>query len=334
MGAPAAPYLSIVITGRNDGYGGDFVERFLATLRFNHFEMVRRGISHEVVLVEWAPPAGAPLLADIVEERCPGTIAASLRTFVVDPRYHEALSLNPRLEYHEFLAKNAGIRRSRGSYVLTTNCDVIFGRKILQKLSARRLEPGIVYRAARYDLTAGADLGRITWNYLEAPANLLRPGKPLEPPYFRGGTGDFIALDRASFDALGGFNEVYRVARVGIDGNFLVQALSCGLRIADINGPVYHISHEGSFIVTRQRYAGAEWTAPYGDERWHSGSVTYRNPSGWGLASAPTTTLGPRRTRLEFSWDAVPPLVDLSRVVLPARRPRRRMVDPDVEAHG
>lgn len=333
-GAPGTPYLSIVITGRNDGYGGDFVERFLATLRFNHSELLRRGVPYEIVLVEWAPPAGAPLLADIIDERCPATTSVMVRTVVVDAAYHEALSLNPRLQYQEFLAKNVGIRRARGTFVITTNCDVFFGRKILQKLSTRQLEPATVYRAARHDLTAGVDLQRVDWTCLENPANLLRPARRLQPPYFRGGTGDFIALDRASFDVLGGFNEVYRVARVGIDGNFLVQALSCGLPIVDIKGPVYHISHDGSFIVTRQQYAGCEWTAPYGDERWHSGSVTYTNPATWGLADAPSRELGPRRTLLEFSWDAVPPLVDLSRVVLPARRPpRRRTADADIEAH-
>ncbi len=47
------PYLSIVLTGRNDGYGGDFVTRFLATLQVNHRELTARGVSHEIVLVEW-----------------------------------------------------------------------------------------------------------------------------------------------------------------------------------------------------------------------------------------------------------------------------------------
>ena len=315
-----APYISVVITGRNDGYGGDFVTRFLATLQFNHRELSARAIPHEFVLVEWAPPAGAPLLADVLAERCASAVTESVRTVIVDAAYHEAMTQNPRLAYHEFLAKNAGIRRSRGEYVLTTNCDVIFGRQVLARLQHRDLEAGVVYRAARWDLKEAVDVDRLDWNGLEDPANLARPGKQLRPPYFRGSTGDFILLDREGFRHVHGFNEVYRVAKIGIDFNFLVQARSSGLSIVDIGGPVYHVDHEGSYQTARVTYAGREADAPYGDVRWPFESVVYRNPPTWGLSDAPERAAGPRRTYLDFSWSAVPPLVDLAGVVLPMRR--------------
>jgi hypothetical protein len=317
--AGVAPYVSIVVTGRNDGYGGDFVKRFLATLQFNHRELAARGVTHEFVVVEWAPPRGAPLLADLVDARCPASLAATVRAIVVDEAYHRAMVQNPRLVYHEFPAKNVGIRRARGQYVLTTNCDVILGRHILGRLERREIEPAVLFRAPRWDLVATIDVERLDWVCLEDPANLARPGKTLRPPYFRGSTGDFMALDRASWHRVGGFNEVYRAARFGIDANFLLQALSSGLAIVDIGGPVYHVDHEGSYQTARVQYAGREADAPYGDERWHYKSVAYRNRPAWGLADAPERSIGGRRTQLDFSWDAVPPLVDLSGVVLPAR---------------
>src|SRR5688500_19666575 len=89
------PYVRLVLTGHNDGYGGDFVSRLLTTLQFNHRELSGRGIAHEFILVEWAPVPGARLLADLVEEQCPPSVAASLRTIVVDPSYHDAMTLNP-----------------------------------------------------------------------------------------------------------------------------------------------------------------------------------------------------------------------------------------------
>lgn len=315
------PYLSIVLTGRNDGYGGDFVTRFLATLQFNHRELTARGVSHEIVLVEWAPVPGAALLADLVDERCPASVSAALRTVVVDPAYHDAMTLNPRLKFHEYLAKNAGARRARGEYVLVTNCDVILGRHILARLEQWSLEPGVVFRAPRWDLAEAVDVERLDWDVLENPANLARPGKRLRPPYFRGSTGDFIAMDQASFHRLRGFNEVYRLARVGIDANLLVLALASGLRIVDIGGPVYHVDHEGSYQTLKTKYAAGESDAGHGHERWNFNSVVYRNREAWGLAEAPEEPRGPRRTYLRFSWDAVPPLVDLSGVVLPPRVP-------------
>jgi hypothetical protein len=225
---------------------------------------------------------------------------------------------NPRLVYHEFLAKNVGIRRARGEYVITTNCDVIFGRHILGRLERRELEPGVVFRAPRWDLIASIDVDSLSWAVLEDPAHLARPGKRLRPPHFRGSTGDFIGLDRGSLHRIGGFNEVYRAARFGIDANFLVHALSSDLRIVDIGGPVYHIDHGGSYQTARAEWAGREAEAPYGDERWNYNSIAYRNRPQWGLADAPERPLGAQRTCLDFSWDAVPPLVDLSGVVLPA----------------
>lgn len=319
-GADAASYISIVVTGRNDGYGGDFVRRFLATLQFNHRELTARAIPYELVLVEWAPVPGAPLLADLVEAQCPAPVTARVRAVIVDRAYHDAMTLNPRLVYHEFLAKNVGVRRARGEYLVTTNCDVILGRQILQRLARRDLEPAIVYRAPRWDLDATLDLDRLDWDCLEDPANLSRPPKRLRAPYFRGSTGDFIALDRATFHGLGAFNEVYRAARFGIDANFLIHAVSSGVPIADIGGPVHHVDHDGSYQTVRAQYAGREADAPYGDERWSYNDVVYRNRPTWGLAGAPERHAGPRRTYLEFSWDAVPPLVDLAGILLPARR--------------
>ena len=318
--AGVRPYISIVLTGRNDAYGGDFVARFLTTLQFNARELSARGIPHEFVLTEWAPPTAVPLLADLVELHCPPSVVTVFRSLIVDPAYHAATVLNPRLEYQEFLAKNVGVRRSRGEYLITSNCDVFLGRHILQRLQRRELEPGVVYRASRWDIQPVTS-GAVDWAYLDDPVNLVRPPKVLEPPFFRGAAGDFIGLDRDTFLRVGGFNEVYRLARIGIDGNFLIHAISSGLTITDIGGPVYHLDHAGSYRSARPEYAGREHEAPYGDERWPADSVVYRNGPRWGLLGAPERQISPTRTLLEFSWDAVPPLVDLAGILAPRRLP-------------
>lgn len=312
--AGVTPYISIVLTGRNDGHDGDFVTRFLATLAFNHEELRRRAIPHEIVLVEWAPIPGAPLLADLVDAGCPASLIAAVRTVIVDPAYHEAMTLDPRIAYHQFLAKNVGVRRARGEYVISTNCDVILGRHILHRLEQRELESAVVYRAPRWDLVPTFDMDRLDWDRLEDPANLVRPGKRLRPPYFRGSSGDFIGLDLGTVHQLRGFNEVYRLSRFGVDANLLVHALSSGVSIVDIGGPVYHVHHDRSY-QTAKLDAGTAESRLYGDEHWAYNEVVYRNRPAWGLAAAPERALGPRRTYLDFSWDAVPPLVDLGGIL-------------------
>ena len=127
------PVVSLVLTGRNDGYGGDFIARFFRSLRFNHQQLTERGIAHELVFVEWAPPSErtpdprSDLRCD-PGARCGGRVPGMSWTRVT----RKLLSLNPRLEYLEFPAKNVGVRRARGRFVLTSNCDVYFGRRIFE----------------------------------------------------------------------------------------------------------------------------------------------------------------------------------------------------------
>jgi hypothetical protein len=125
-----------------------------------------------------------------------------------------------------------------------------------------------------------------------------------------------------------GFNEVYRVARIGVDANLLVKALSMGLTISPIGGPVYHVNHAESYRLSRRQYAGREAEAPWGNIRWHSRHVVYLNTDDWGLALAPERSLSAHVRHLDFTWDAVPPLVDLGRIVLPATRGTRHLRSP------
>jgi len=317
---PADPFVSLVLTGRNDDHGADFKARFFRTLRFNHRELSARGILHEFVFVEWAPLSDRARLVDMVFNAIPELDPSVCQWYVVDPRYQQELSLNPRLVYLEFLAKNVGVRRARGRFVLTTNCDVYLGRKVLDAFARGELKSGVVYRAARHDLKL--ELGEVIldWPQLEDPLNLDGPPRRLKPPFMTGATGDFVLLDRMTFHEIRGFNEIYRVARIGVDGNFIVKALSCGVPVVDIGGPVYHVNHRDSYHLSRDVYVGREAEAPWGNRRWHSAGVIYVNPPTWGLSHAPVRQEGPHRWRVDFSWDAVPPLVDLKRIVLPAAR--------------
>ena len=50
------------------------------------------------------------------------------------------------------IAKNAGIRRARGQFVLATNIDILFSDELMEYLAARRLERGRMYRIDRHDV--------------------------------------------------------------------------------------------------------------------------------------------------------------------------------------
>jgi hypothetical protein len=313
--AAAVPYLTLVVTGRNDDFGGDFNARFFRALRFNHDHLTRAGIPHEFVFVEWRPLATKRYLAAELAEVFADLPPSVLRSLVVDPAYHDALSLNPRIQFQEFIAKNVGIRRARGQFVLTTNTDIYVSRGVLDVLRSRELENGVLYRATRHDLKDHSDASFMDWDVLEDERN-WEVVNSIRPPFYTNASGDFLLLDRDTTHRLRGFNEVYRNAKIHMDGNFCRKAHASSVRLVDIGAPVYHVGR-GTLHAQKRVYRPRPADAPWGDRRWNSG-VVYANGDAWGLAGAPERRIDARTSYLSFEWAAVAPMVALNRVFVPA----------------
>jgi hypothetical protein len=262
MTMPVSPFLSVVITARHDNYGGSFRERIAAPLRFNYEKLSERGIAYEVILVEWDPIAGRPLLCDMLAAEFPDAARDVLRPIVVAPEYQKAMTQNPRVPYLEYVAKNVGIRRAGAPFLLVTNADILLGREVVDAIGERRLQPGTVYRAPRYDIKLGVDQSNVRWPALEDPANQVRQ-PDLKPPLLASAAGDFLLSDRDTFQRLRGFNEVYRATRAGLDLNFMVKAHGAGIPITEIGGPIYHVNHVGSMRISKCMYDRAD--SPWGD---------------------------------------------------------------------
>lgn len=273
-----APLLSIVVVGRNDDFGGDFNARMIAAAEFNHQQLMRCGISHEYIFVEWNPILGKPYLADLLIERLPWWH----RRFVVDPAWHHRLSINPKLGFMEFLAKNVGIRRAHGRFVLTTNTDIWLSRHVLHSLP--RLRRGVLYRAVRIDLKREIGYSAMTFDVLEHPESALRVNV-LGREYFANAAGDFLLIDCHTYASLRGFNEVFRESKIHKDANFCVHA--CRRRLpVEVLGTVYHIDHESSWNNVKHLYGFDHRDAPFGRSDWNW-EDDYENPATWGLAEAP-----------------------------------------------
>jgi hypothetical protein len=325
MNESPSPFLSIVVTARHDNYGGDFRERIAMPLRFNHDKLSEAGVAHEVVLVEWDPVEGRPLLCDMLAQEMPDVTSSVLRTIVVASQYQVALTQNPRVPYLEYVAKNVGIRRAAAPFVLVTNADILLGREIVEGIAGRRVQPGTMYRAPRCDIKMGVDQIGLHWAALEDRANQVRQ-PDLKPPLLSSAAGDFLLSDRDTFHRLRGFNEVYRAARAGIDTNFMVKVHGAGLPIVEIGGAVYHVNHVGSLRVSKALHRDNRSDSPWGDLDWRSERVTYNNPESWGLGAAPARQRADGVVFLDFDWRAVPPLVELRRIALPARIADRQAV--------
>jgi hypothetical protein len=277
-----APLLTIVVVGRNDDFGGGFNGRMFAAAEFNHRNLEVAGIPHEYILVEWNPLPQKPYLAELVGRQLPWWH----RRYVVDPAWHSRLSLNPKLVFMEFFAKNVGIRRARGRFVLTTNTDIWLSRGVLRTLPD--LRPGILYRAIRVDLRREVGYGGMTHEILEHPESFLR-SNVLTRGYYSNASGDFLLADGETYRGLRGFNEVFRQAKIHKDSNFCVHARRHGVPI-EVIGQVYHLDHESSWNNVMHLYLAKAADSHVGppDWDWEQG---YENPPDWGLGEAVETPM-------------------------------------------
>jgi hypothetical protein len=271
------PLLSIVVVGRNDDFGGDFNGRMFAAAEFNHQNLEAAGVPHEYILVEWNPIPGEPYLTELVGRRLPWWH----RRYVVDAEWHRRLSVNPKLVFMEFFAKNVGIRRARGRFILTTNTDIWLSREVLGTLP--RLQPGTLYRTIRVDLKREVGYDGMTFDILENPESFLR-SNVLTQDYYSNASGDFLLLDGEMYRELRGFNEVFRQAKIHKDSNFCVHACKRGLPV-EVIGSVYHLDHESSWNNVMHVYFANAAESHVGPPNWNW-ERDYENPADWGLGAA------------------------------------------------
>jgi len=141
------PYVSVVIVGRNDGYGDDFVGRINTFVRALDHQVTRYPGVFELIIVEWNPPGDYAPLSDVIDD----TKNLPIKVITVPESLHNTLDAkHPVLEFH---AKNVGIRRARGEFALVTNPDILFTQDLIDEIAKKKLRLDTVYRTDRCDFT-------------------------------------------------------------------------------------------------------------------------------------------------------------------------------------
>jgi hypothetical protein len=152
------PYLSVVATSRNDGHGGDILKRMQIFVRGLIDQANRHRLPVELVIVEWNPPPDLPLLQSLLPR--PGKDdQLELRYIEVPSDIHDSYRLSPNLPLFQMTAKNVGIRRAKGEFILCTNIDLLFSDALFRRLTAGNLRKDTYYRANRCDVVDGIDPG-------------------------------------------------------------------------------------------------------------------------------------------------------------------------------
>lgn len=147
-----APYLSVVVTTRNDDHGGHPLERLQAFVTCFDEQCRRTGLDAEVIVVEWNPPPERPSVASVLRRPSPQT--CTYRFIEVPPEIHQRLRYADVLPLFQMIGKNVGVRRARGQFVLATNIDVVLSTELVNVIASRQLQSGHLYRVDRHDIAA------------------------------------------------------------------------------------------------------------------------------------------------------------------------------------
>jgi hypothetical protein len=151
------PRLSIVATSRNDDHGGGLLRRMQIFVSGLLEQARRHHLNAELILVEWNPPADRPRLAEaLIWPHDLGPCA--VRIIEVPPALHHRFKYADKLPLFQMIAKNAGIRRARGAFVLATNVDLLFSDELTRFLANGALDPACMYRVDRYDVRSDVPL--------------------------------------------------------------------------------------------------------------------------------------------------------------------------------
>lgn len=146
--------VSIVFSARNDDYGGNFLHRINTCLRVLNYHASRYPGALEIVIVEYNPPAHEKPLTEVLTTR--STAALPIRVITVPQTFHAQQVQKSKIPFLEYIAKNIGIRRAHGEYILSANPDIVFSEAMLDYLARGALNSQTFYRANRHDISGGS----------------------------------------------------------------------------------------------------------------------------------------------------------------------------------
>lgn len=263
--------LSIVITTRNDTHVERMEERTQAFIDGIYHQAETFGRRVELIIAEWNPPKDRVSMA--AQYRFPAEhplVSAAIVTIGND--LHQQYQYAASLPLYQMIAKNAGIRRARGRYILVTNVDILFGDSMFDLItSPDRLRPGALYRANRWDVDRkildAPDIGSMItacqdncirrntrqgatetswiccdWN--EESNQFELANYTWFPDLHTEGCGDFQLMDRDSWFRVGGYCEVDAFS-MHIDSLFALTCHHAGIEEVDMADEHlhFHIDH-------------------------------------------------------------------------------------------
>jgi len=249
------PYLSIVITSRNDEHGGNALQRMQVSLSGLLAQLEKHRIESELILVDWNPPADKPLLKDVI--KWPDRLRyCTIRTIIVPPSIHQRYEHSDRIPMYAVVAVNCGIRRARGQFILPGVIDLLYPDELMSYIASKSLREDERYRVDRCDVdrnivhcnTLKEQLDYCRNNIIKINSHLHVGAKNGLPDLHTNACGDFQLMSREYWHLLRGYREADFVA-AHVDGLLSYASYAAGVREIVLNAPmrIYHIDHDDKF---------------------------------------------------------------------------------------
>ena len=275
------PFLSFVVTARNDNYGGNWTNRINAFIKVLAHQAQRTKLACELIFVEYNPPKDKKnMYAELV---VPTNQYFSTRFIVVPEKFHATLPRSNEVTVCEFIGKNIGIRRAKGTYIIATNPDVIYSDELFDFFASNKLADNLFYRINRRDssidfvepqLDAQQIISKVTSNvvkiffnkqtqyvsyktwlsdfihgrtkklFFQCPLfNKIIAIKTNNEILHENAAGDFLLMHRNLWEQVRGYDQV--TVGSGILDSYIMYMLYCkGYRQQIIPYPIFHLYHD------------------------------------------------------------------------------------------
>lgn len=258
--------LSIVVVSRNDNHGKNMLKRMQYSIYTNIEIFEKLGIEVEYIVIDYNTDKKEKL-KDLFTFK--NSKFVKVKFIEIPPSFHEQFKDYEKLPVNNMVARNIGIRRAKGEFVLATGIDIIFSKELVKKME--NLKKGFIYRANRYDVNRaileckfkdGEEILKFCEkNIIDIHFNTNR-GKFIPntniPMLHTNNCGDFQLAHRDIWFRLRGYPEIDLMG-THVDTLFEYMVYLSGIKEEVFEEKIYHIDHISRWLKPLYTHVLRSW---------------------------------------------------------------------------
>jgi len=258
--------ISIVQYTRNDDHGGNLLKRMKYSFYTNLYLLEKFKIESELIIVDYNTPVNRKKIYELLPVK-KKLKYIKIRHIIVPPEIHFKFKDHNKIPINNMLARNIGIRRAMGDYILSTGIDIIFSEKLIANF--KLLKPKRLYRAIRYDVN------KCILNIKFNPEKILNECNKLIidvhfntnlgnfentsiPSLHTNNCGDFQLAHKDIWFKLRGYPEIDLMG-THCDTIFSYMSYLSGNKEVILSGKLYHIDHDSRWLKPLYTHVLRNW---------------------------------------------------------------------------